>query len=415
MPKDASNRLARPPQPLYPNRVLNLLGSFTRKRPADPDELLAAATSAEGLSDFGSEDFVPALRVFLESLNGDDQMSPMGRMAARRFNVKLLADRLQIQKTLKEQPQMLNVPVRSPVMIAGFPRCGTTFLQRLVSQDSRFKVTLSWESYWGTASVKKEDFGSNPYLTATREYLELIARTSPALFVSHPMAAQWPEECWMLIERQYIRLLTALFWEIEDYTEWLLARSDDDLAKDYAYYGKQLQILQYHWDQPRWLLKSPVHGPFMRPMQEVFPDIKYVLCHRDPGHMVPSLCSLAARRKAAYYTSIDLESLGKKCLGFVGRYFDRVESARSDLEADRFLDISFRDLMGDPLGTIAGLYRFVDMDLSHDLEAQMGAFVQSQKKGKHTEHRYRLEDFGLNQEMVDERLEGYRDRYREFL
>jgi hypothetical protein len=299
-------------------------------------------------------------------------------------------------------------------MIAGIPRSGTTFLQRLMGQDRRFKVTLTWESYLATSPVEKKNFDSNPYINKTAEYLNLIAKTSPSLFVIHPMKPKWPEECWMLIERQFIRILSSGFWEVEEYLRWLYERSDDDLTADYQYYKKQLQILQYHWDRPKWLLKSPAHGPFLIPIKNVLPDIKFIFCHREPTKMVPSLCSLLAVRKTAYYKKIDLQSLGKKGIDLLSRAFERSEKARSYLEKDQVIHISFRKMMENPIGTIEELYRQLDLELSEEAKNRMKGFIESQKTGKHTHHRYSSEDFHLSVEKINKHLSGYIDRYHEY-
>jgi hypothetical protein len=415
MVRKTSTVSARPHQPIYPTRILNLLGKFKKRRVSDPDELMSIASTSLGLDDFGGEDFIEAMTIFLKAHDRDDQMSPMGRMAARRLHIKLLMDRLEIQQTLKNHQEILNQPITTPILIAGCPRCGTTFLQRLMALDSRFKITLAWESYWATSPVKKEDYESNPFIEKTKEYFDLLAKTSPALFTAHPMKHCWPEECALLIERQFIRLLFSMFWEVEEYLEWLMDRSDEDLTVDYQYYKKQLQILQYHWDEPKWLLKAPIHGPFLTPIKNVFPDMRFIFCHREPSQMIPSTCSLITARKGTYYSNIDLKSLGEKVIQYFHRLFDKIETARDQSDSSQVIDVSFRRMIENPIETVEELYHQLDLELTAELKTRMREFIESQKKGKHIHHRYHSEDFSLNSGEINRIFADYIEGYQDFL
>ena len=66
-------------------RGLNLLlGPFAGLIRLDEDGLLKAARRHTALSDFGSEDFWEPMRAFLRSLEDEAQLTPIGRLLARR-------------------------------------------------------------------------------------------------------------------------------------------------------------------------------------------------------------------------------------------------------------------------------------------------------------------------------------------
>lgn len=414
MIQTALTALERPAQPFYPNRVMNFLGRFKRPIVADPAELMESASAATGLRDFGSEDFLPALEIFCRALNQDREMSYIGCLSARRFNTKLLIDRLQIQNTLEEIPEIQQQEVRRPVMICGNPRSGTTLLQRLLAQDPQFRTTLAWESYFATSPPHPDAYEDNPSIRQAEEFLAMLDSTSPALFIAHPMEVRLPEECWMLLERQCIRPLFSLFWEVPEYWEWFCARSEDDLANDLLYYKKQLQVLQWHFTNRRWLLKSPIHALLVSPHSRVFPDMTFIQCHRDPVRALPSLCSLVASRKVAYYAFSDFRALGRKGLSFFYTGCDRILKARKDLDRERFLDVSFNRLLEDPIGSVEELYHSLGLEMTLESKNRMVAFLDSQRDGKHTKHRYSLEEFGLDEADVCNRLEGYREQFQDF-
>lgn len=402
-----------PRQPLYPNRLVNFVGKLRKARPADPTELMERASADTGLRDFGGEDFLPALDVCCRALNDDARMSPMGRLLSRRSNIKLLTDRLHIQQTVERDPEIRRQEITAPILIFGNPRSGTTLLQRMLAEDPRFRVMLGWEAFCATSPPHPDTSTDDPGIAEAKRLFDLIDKSSPAIFTIHPMAPMLPEECWYLLERQFIRPLMAQYWEVPEYWEWLQARSDEDLERDLRHYRLQLQMLQRHFHEPRWLLKSPVHALFLVPFARTFPDMHFVECHRDPCHAVASLASLVAGRKAAYYTSVNLEAVGRKALALFHVGLQRILSARRRLPADRFSDVSFSSLMSDPLGTVEELYAGLGLALAEEVRERMAAFVVSQRAGRHRGHRYTLEEFGLDAAVVRDQTQEYPEALRE--
>lgn len=228
------------------------------------------------------------------------------------------------------------------------------------------------------------------------------------------MAPKLPEECWISLERQFIRPLFSYFWEIPEYWEWLMARSWEDLTGDLRYYRLQIQILQRHFPNPRWVLKAPVHTWFLIPHSRTFPDMRFVECRQDPVQAIASSCSLIAARKAGYYTYIDFKALGQKTLGLWEKGLVRILTARSELGEDRFSDVSHSRLMENPIQTVSELYGSLGLEMSPEASANMSAFLEPQRGGKHTKHRYTSEEFGLERSVIMDRMAEYREGFKEF-
>ena len=92
--------LATPYRPL-PMRAMNAIGRGLARFDIRPfslgeESLLRAASKATGLSDFGSESFLPGFRKLLESLEVDSRLNLFGRFFAQRQIVELLSHRLQL-------------------------------------------------------------------------------------------------------------------------------------------------------------------------------------------------------------------------------------------------------------------------------------------------------------------------------
>jgi len=405
----------RPRQPLYPTRITNLLGKFKKQLFLDHFSMIEEASTATKLNDWGNEDFLPALKVFCDAVNEDTEMHCMGKLMARQTIVRSLIDRLQIQDTINNNPEILEKPIKKPIMIQGEPRAGTTLLHRLLAKDPQFRIPLSWELIFPIPPPDPKTYETDDRVKQTERLFKQILRLSPTLAITHPMESKFPDECWYLLHRTFIRPLDCLFLDIPKYQNWMLARSDEDLVTDYGYYRKQLQVLQWRFLKPRYVLKSPSHGFFLRSIVSVFPDIYFIHCHRDPKEILPSACSLAASREATYYNYIDFGKLGKRVMNYGKIRMNRVLDSREKIGSDRFFDLAFSQLVQEPIVTVKSLYKWLNLEFDQSVETRMKSFLESQRGGKHTRHRYSLEQFSLKRAKVDQAYERYQDQFRPYL
>lgn len=405
----------RPYQPLYPTRLANLLGRFRKPMVLDPEDMIRRAETATGLSNWGDDPFREGLEQFSRAVNEDGTMHHAGRLMTRMGIDKWLQDRLRIQQVLEDEPEITRRPVERPILIPGWPRAGTTLLHRLLAVDPRFRTPRSWEIYFPVPPPDPKTYEEDPRIAETSSFYKLVFKTSPALAVAHPMEAEWPEECWYLLDRSFIRVLPGVYFDVPGYREWLLSRSREELEPAYRYHKKQIQILQWRFPQVQWLLKSPIHGVLLGAFHAVYPDARYIFCHRDPVKTVPSACSLVAARRAAFYSTLDLNEIGATVLAFVAEGTRRGLEARRLMEPEQFLDVSFSELVTDPLGKAREIYEWLGEDLPPEAEAEMRRFLEAQKSGRHVGHRYGLEQFGLDPKTVERTFEFYRDEVGEYL
>jgi hypothetical protein len=91
-----------------------------------PSSVLDQSRAETGLDDFGDDWFREPLTVLLDALNHEAHLSPMGRVSVHTQVVDLLKNRLLIQDTLRRHPEIHDLEVQRPIIIAGLPRTGTT-------------------------------------------------------------------------------------------------------------------------------------------------------------------------------------------------------------------------------------------------------------------------------------------------
>lgn len=378
--------------------------------------MLEAASGASKLrTECVDEDIFSALEVFLDAINEDTAVHHFGKKVLQQTIGECLITRQQIKDTINQHAEILDVVIKKPIMIQGEPRAGTTLLHRLLAQDPQFRTPLFYEVIYPVPPPDPKNYLADKRIKQSKKLIRKVFHINPSLEITHPMGATLPEECWPLLDRSFIRPLDCLFLNIPKYQDWMLARSQKELASDYRFYRKQLQVLQWKIPTSQFVLKSPVHGFFLPVIAEVFSDIRFIHCHRDHKETVPAVCSLAASRAATYYHKIDFFQLGKRVINYGRARMERVLSAREDIGSNSFFDIAYNQLLKDPLATVKSLYKWLDLSFEHSVEKRMKNFLESQAKGKHRRHCYSLSQFGLTTAEIDQAFEPYREIFRSFL
>src|SRR5699024_6807070 len=56
------------------------------------------------------------------------------------------ATRLRLEDLIRRHPEILDIEIARPIIVAGLPRPGTTYLLNLISADSRLRSLPWWEA-----------------------------------------------------------------------------------------------------------------------------------------------------------------------------------------------------------------------------------------------------------------------------
>ena len=111
----------------------------------DIQEILDESRKAAGLEDFGPQDFRPGLEA-LAATYDSGAFNERGRKRNRGRLVQLLSTRLKMQAAWNAHPEILERPVRKPMVLTGLPRSGTSALFNLLARDPAARPLLLWES-----------------------------------------------------------------------------------------------------------------------------------------------------------------------------------------------------------------------------------------------------------------------------
>lgn len=269
---------------LSPIRFLGL-GPF-KHGPLTMDNAIKGAMKKTKLSDFGSTDFVKNYNKIMESdFHKTQKLSNLGYASAQiEFNMTFVR-RLKFIQYLKEFPDVLKTPVRSPVFVMGLPRTGTTYLHRLLSLDPKVRAPLLWELLNPvpivppTATPDEKEKCRDKRAKHIRKILKMRKSIGDrALEHIHEVDADLPEECIMSLTDEIPVALQFLYSDYMQPDTFLSI----DVSGAYLHYKKYLQLLSFQMgetettDPRRWMLKCPVHLFYPKQIAAAFPDAKLI-------------------------------------------------------------------------------------------------------------------------------------------
>jgi len=378
----------------------------------DEEVVLAAASDKTGLDDFGPADFRERLRIWLASADEDHDLGPVGRLAFYNDCVRYAANRLRFEDLMRRHPEIDDVEIVRPIIIAGLPRSGTTHLLNLIAADERLRSLPYWESVEPIPDPAERAGmdAVDPRLARCRESYAVQNRMMPLMKNMHDMA---PEHVHEEIEVQALDFSSYVPEWIATVPRWRDYYLGHDQTPHYDYMKRVLKALQWLRGPERWVLKSPQHLEQLVPLHETFPDATVVMTHRDPVSVVASAVTMLCygdrirRRcvdppKAAAYWIDRIETLLRRCV----RDRDRIPAEQS-------LDLPFHEFMADDVGAVERIYELADFEMTPAARESLDAFMAANPRGKHGRIVYDLEaDFGVDRATLQQRFAFYCDRFR---
>jgi hypothetical protein len=245
-------------------------------------------------------------------------------------------------------------------------------------------------------------------LVATREAFAARDKAMPELRTMLPVEAEDPSEHGPLLGLTFRNLQLPTLYDVPSYIDWLLHA---DLGVAYAYLTKTLKLLQWKTPGQHWNLKNPPDIFALEAIAAAFPRALFVWTHRDPAQSIPSVCSLAALLRRPNVERQDPRALMQYVLRFQAEGVRRALAARAALSEDRFIDVFQADLGRDPIGVIGDLYARAGLPFGADYEAHLRERLRNRPRGRHGEHVYDRDDYGVSAGQIRGAFSEYLQRF----
>jgi len=319
-------------------------------------------------------------------------------------------------------PGLRRVEVRGPVFMVGHARSGTTLTHRLMSRDEgRFSSFLLYECYFPSLLQKKLIRAG---IAFDRELLGgFLARRVAAWEERrygaqrhmHEMGLTIPEEddislYYSMASGFWITKMPYMgdldFYHMNDWPESKRRRTND--------FYRECVRRQLYLNGPEkiHLAKNPLWAGRVASLVEAFPDARFVVNVRDPRATIPSLLKLV---RAGWKQLGWEEARQQRCLRILAdqswhSYRHPLETLEQNPQVCGAV-VDYRDLTSDPAATIERVYQDLDLPMT-DAYRELLAGEGKRERKHRTSYRYSLEEFGLEGDVIREKLPDLFERFQ---
>lgn len=372
--------------------------------------IMREASDTTGLTDWGPDDFLERLNLLCEEWNADRELTGLGRLTLRGKLVQHATSRLLIRDTFKRHPEIHEVEIERPIIVAGLPRSGTTHLLNLMAADSRLRALPLWESYEPVPRPGEPvpASGADPRYERCEEAWQRMQAMTPLLAAMHPMN---PDHIHEELELMGPNFGSYNYEWLSHSPRWRDHYLAEDQTYQYEYMKDVLRLLTWRGRASgaptRWVLKCPQHLEQLPVLRRVFPDATVAITHRDPVAVIQSAITMLAYGQRMNRGRVMMEELPAYWIARVEHLLRACVRDRDTWPAPASIDIPFQSLTRDTIGAVADIYTLAGLPLTDRARAAFEAFSRRHRED-YGRVRYDLRaQFGLDPEALRERFRFY--------
>jgi hypothetical protein len=302
------------------------------------------------------------------------------------------------------------VVIKDPIFIVSNPRSGTTYLQRLLSEDERLSTLKLYHTLLPAISFYKLvhtfDLIDKKIGSPLKRILGWVSKWFFSVWddihKSGLNQAEEDEGFWFLTG------LSPAWAMITPYREvvYNLVILDDLPFEERRRIGKMykdfLMRFMYMYPNRRLLVKSVMSAGRLGIIKEVFPDAKIIVTERNPLKTVPSYVSMFSKLWTWHSPSPSkrqLYDLGLAAIEFQ-RHLTKFKITATENEC---LEIVYEDFIKATMTELKRVYAFLGIDMAPQLISVYRAIIDSRKMYS-SKHTYRLSDYGYTDQKIQDLL-----------
>lgn len=400
-----------PHRPL-PVRLFNRIGAtgpgLRLSGRLDVDSLVERARRKTGLTDFGEDPRLDALQVLVDSINAEARLTATGRLIQQSRIGDALVQSLRIQDLLRRHPEIRDIELAPIVLVTGLQRTGTTLLHRLLNAHPGIRGISGGEVLDPASAGDPGGGGGGAGKRRALLVEKGMAYLAPDFQAIHPIGHEQVEEDILLLDLTFMTQSAEATMHVPAYSRWL---EEQDHTWVYEYFRTLLQVLSRGRPFRPWVLKTPHHLEHLDLFLRVFPEATVVQTHRDPRVSVASYLSMVAHARGIFSDAVDPGEIGRHWTRKSLRMVERGMQARRGTSDRRCMDVSYYDLTRDPIAELQRICEQVGVGFDGEAEREASRWMQANPQNQFGRHTYRLGDFGLKEQDIDETFATYRDTY----
>jgi hypothetical protein len=365
-------------------------------------DIVSAAREKSGAPDPDSDSWREGLEILLADHAREQSLTERGEQMIRNRYVEALAARMKVDDTIRNNPTVVDAPVKRPVFILGLPRTGTTMISYMMDADPANRSMLRWEAYNGYPPAAPGGLKTDPRCRAELEKDEMMLKMAPHVAAAHWEPGDGPTECVHLLAQDFRSLMLAVLSDTPTYHDWILFT---DMESAFAHRKRALQILQ-STNGGRWVLKMPSDSLFIRQLFKTFPDARVIWTHRDPYAAFASSVSMRGNSRAMFNKDSGLDYIRKNFPLQLAMHAARPLEVSKE-RPDDFYHLYYDDLVADPLAQMRRIYAWLGDEWTADTEAGMQGWLNDNPQGRHGKHSYSLAQWGFSKKHLEPYFSDY--------
>lgn len=389
-------------------QILDMMATMAADCPLDSDALHARATADTGLDDFGGGDYRERLDVYLTDLRDIDGLHAAGAVNFFAQVVQLLKNRLLFTDLLTRHPEIDDIELQPPIVIAGLPRTGTTHLHNLLAAAPTFRTMPYWESVEPFPLPQEAGIEPDPRRTRMDVGVSVINTVMPYFPLMHEMTTDHVHEEIQLLANDFS---TMLFETLAEAPRWRAYYQAHDQTPHYEYLARQLKAMQFLRGGRRWLLKSPQHLEQVPVLDRVFPGSIVVFTHRDPVPVARSMIAMITYSARMHRSPVPVHEIAAQWVDRLDDMLTALVRDRDTIGPERSVDIRFDDFMADELGVAERVYALAGEPFTDEARAAVAGYLAGHQRGRLGNIETSYEMFGLTEDALRERFAPYVDRF----
>lgn len=388
--------------------IRELMAAMAQDCPLDAEALHAKAIAETGLTDFGPDDYRERLDVYLAALREVDGMHGPGIVNFHTQLLQWLKNRLLLNNLLARHPEIHDIELAPPVVIAGLPRTGTTHLHNLLAAAPTFRTLPYWESVEPFPLPAEAGIEPDPRRTRMDAAVEFMNATMPHFRLMHEMTTDHVHEEIQLLANDFSSMLFETLAHVPRWRDYYLAH---DQSPSYRHLAVQLKALQFLRGGRRWLLKSPQHLEQLPVLDAVFPGVIVVCTHRDPVPVALSMIAMIAYSARMHRCPVPVAEIAASWVDRLQRMLAALVRDRSVIPPERSIDVRFDDFMADESGVAERVYDLAGEPLPDAARAAMAEYLAGHRRGRLGQVATSAEMFGLDKDDLRARFSAYRQHF----
>ena len=358
---------------------------------------------------------------FLQGIDRNPHLLGIGRILIKKLLTERLNARCAVLKFYSGNRSFIEThgKLRSPFIITGLPRTGSTLLQRLMAEDPDARSPLTFEMETPLPPLSHDGNPlSDPRIARSGNALKVLARIAPGflekLAESHLWSATEFEESYIyMLAQNGVPLLDAPNAGEEYIRVWNEGGYHSPVLRYERMFFTMLDA--YRPAKSHWVLKAPNYAPAFPWMSKEYEDARIVLTHRNPLIVLPSVCRLLESWCIAFTLDgfFDKHRFAKLASAILRPALSVPLQYRRDNpdKAGRIFDCMYDELFADPIAMIKRIYSWFDLEVSPTFEKRMRTYLDNNRQGKYGRHSYSLEEYGIDAQGLLESNYEYMERY----